>query len=148
LGTIINLLIYFDSTEGGAFTIDNLKIPSNAVNGKWKIDVISGSNSDTVEFEVNAADEKGIIVNIGEITKIPGFGNSVSIGIIAQQKTTISMEVFDSNNNQVSQTLSCTPTSEFKCQILWTIPKEINPGTYKIKISDSINSVEKTINVD
>ena len=136
------------SNSNGAFTIDNLKIPSNAVNGKWKIDVISGSNSDTVEFEVNAADEKGIIVNIGEITKIPGFGNSVSIGIIAQQKTTISMEVFDLNNNQVSETLSCTPTSEFKCQILWTIPKEINPGTYKIKISDSINSVEKTINVN
>ena len=58
------------------------------------------------------------------------------------------MEVFDSNNNQVSQTLTCTPTAEFKCQILWTIPKELNPGTYKIKISDSINTIEKAIDID
>ena len=136
------------SNSNGAFTIDNLKIPSNAVSGKWKINVISGSNSDTVEFEVNASNDKGIIVNIGETIKIPGFGNSINIEIIAQQKTTISMEVFDSNNNQVSQTLTCTPTAEFKCQILWTIPKELNPGTYKIKISDSINSIEKAIDID
>ena len=58
------------------------------------------------------------------------------------------MEVFDSNNNHVSQTLTCTPTAEFKCQILWTIPKELNPGTYKIKISDSINTIEKAIDID
>ena len=136
------------SNSNGAFTIDNLKIPSNAVSGKWKINVISGSNSDTVEFEVNASNDKGIIVNIGETTKIPGFGNSINIEINAQQKTTITMEVFDSNNNQVSQTLTCTPTAEFKCQMLWTIPKELNPGTYKIKISDSINSIEKAIDID
>ena len=136
------------SNSNGAFTIDNLKIPSNAVSGKWKINVISGSNSDTVEFEVNASNDKGIIVNIGETIKIPGFGNSINIEINAQQKTTITMEVFDSNNNQVSQTLTCTPTAEFKCQILWTIPKELNPGTYKIKISDSINSIEKAIDID
>ena len=58
------------------------------------------------------------------------------------------MQIFDQNYNEMSQIISCTPTADFKCEILWTIPKEINPGTYKIKISDSINSVEKTINVD
>ena len=122
------------SNSNGAFTIDNLKIPSNAVSGKWKINVISGSNSDTVEFEVNASNDKGIIVNIGETIKIPGFGNSINIEIIAQQKTTITMEVFDLNNNQVSQTLTCTPTAEFKCQILWTIPKNSIQEHIKLKL--------------
>jgi hypothetical protein len=136
------------SNSEGAFTVDKIKVPSNAINGKWRIDVTSGSNSDTAEFEVNPKDEKGIIVNIGQIIKIPGFGDSINVGIKANQKTTVTMTVFDLNNNQISQTLSCTPTAEFKCQILWTIPKEINPGTYIVKISDSINSVEKYIDIE
>ena len=136
------------SNSDGSFTVDKLKVPSNAVNGKWKIEVTSGSYLDTAEFEVNATDDEGITINIGEIVKIPGFGESVNIGIIANQKTTVTMEVFDLNNNQVSESLSCTLTAEFKCQLLWTIPKEINPGTYVIKVSDSINSVEKNININ
>ena len=54
------------------------------------------------------------------------------------------LQVFDQYNNQVSETLSCTPTSEFKCQILWTIPEELLPGTYTIKVSDSIISRKNT----
>jgi hypothetical protein len=136
------------SNSEGAFTLDKIKIPSNAINGEWRIEVISGSNSDKAEFEVNSADKDGIIVKIGETIKIPGFGDSINIEIIANQKTSINMKVFDLENNQISETLSCTPTAEFKCQILWTIPKEINPGTYIIKITDSINSVEKSIDID
>ena len=135
------------SNSEGAFTVDNLKIPSNAISGKWKVEVSSGSNLDKAEFEVNPTEEKGIAINIGEFIEIPGFGNSVNIEIVANQKTSIMLQVFNPDNNQVSETLSCTPTSEFKCQILWTIPEELLPGPYTIKVSDSIVSVEKIINI-
>ena len=135
------------SNSEGSFTVDKLKIPSNAISGKWKIEVSSGSNLDKAEFEVNSTVNEGISVNIGEFIKIPGFGNSVNIEIIANQKTSINLQVFDIDNNQISETLSCTPTSEFKCQILWTIPEETLPGAYTIKVSDSIVVVEKIINI-
>ena len=135
------------SNSEGSFTVDELKIPSNAISGKWKIEVSSGSNLDRAEFEVNSRMSEGISVNIGEFIKIPGFGNSVNIEIIANQKTSINLQVFDIDNNQISETLSCTPTSEFKCQILWTIPEETVPGAYTIKVSDSIVVVEKIINI-
>ena len=135
------------SNSEGAFTVDNLKIPSNAISGKWKVEVSSGSNLDKAEFEVNPTEEKGIAINIGEFIEIPGFGNSVNIEIVANQKTSIMLQVFNPDNNQVSETLSCTPTSEFKCQILWTIPEELLPGPYTIKVSDSIISAEKIINI-
>ena len=137
--------IEIPSNSEGSFTVDKFKIPTNAIVGKWKIEVNSGSNSDTVEFEVNSTDKDGIIINIGEITKIPGFGDSLNIGIVANQKTSITMQVLDSENNQIGENISCTPTAEFKCQILWTIPDQIIAGTYTIKVSDSINSVEKDI---
>ena len=135
------------SNNDGTFTVDKLKIPSNAIPGKWKVEVTSGANSDKVEFEVNSSNNDGIIVNIGETISIPGFGDSINVEIIANQKTSISMQVFDLEDNPISDNLSCTSTAEFKCQILWTIPKEINAGTYKIKVSDSITVVEKTINI-
>jgi hypothetical protein len=133
------------SNSEGSFTVDKLKIPSNAMSGKWKVEVKSGSNLDKAEFEVNSTVSGGIVVNIGKFIEIPGFGDSVNIEIIANQKTSITMKVFDLSNNQVSESLSCTPTAEFKCQILWTIPKDLLPGTYTIQVSDSINTVEKSI---
>ena len=71
--------IEIPSNSEGSFTVDKFKIPTNAIVGKWKIEVNSGSNSDTVEFEVNSTDKDGIIIKIGEITKIPGFGKSAVI---------------------------------------------------------------------
>ena len=137
--------IEIPSNSEGSFTVDKFKIPTNAIVGKWKIEVNSGSNSDTVEFEVNSINKDGITINIGEITKIPGFGDSINIGIIANQKTSITMQVLDSENNQIGENISCSPTAEFKCQIIWTIPDQIIAGIYTIKVSDSINSVERDI---
>ncbi|HJM79498.1 MAG TPA: hypothetical protein QF656_03060, partial [Nitrosopumilus sp.] len=77
-------------------------------------------------------------ITIGEIIEIPGFGESVKIGITATQKSSVTLQVFDQNSNLVSEILSCTPTTEFKCEILWTIPKDTPPGTYTIIVSDSI----------
>ena len=118
------------SKSDGTYTVDKFKVPSNAITGLWKINVVSGSNLEKVEFQVNQSNSELMIINVGEIIEIPGFGESIKFGIVANQKTSITLSILDLNYNQISQTISCTPTAEFKCEILWTIPKETTPGTY------------------
>jgi hypothetical protein len=136
------------SKSDGTFTIDQLKIPTNAISGTWKINVSSGSNLDKAEFEVISTEEKGIIIEIGEKIEIPGFGNSIKVGITTSQKTSVTLQVLDPNDNLVGQALSCSPTMDFKCEILWTYPKDLPPGTYTVTVNDSINTVEKDFVVE
>ena len=135
------------SNIDGTFKVDEFKIPSNAISGKWKINVSSGSSLDSAEFEVIGTNEGKIIINMSEGIEIPGFGESLKFSITAAQKTSISLSVFDLNDNQIGESLSCIPTANFKCEILWTIPKNTIPGTYTVLVTDSINSSEKEIEI-
>ena len=135
------------SNNDGAFTVDQLKIPSNAMPGEWRIDVSSGSNLDTIHFDVVSIDTKKIGITVTEDIDIPGFGKNIKISITANQKTSITMNVIDENGNQIGNSSTCTPTTDFKCEILWTIPKDIIPGTYTIRINDSIITEETTFEI-
>ncbi len=136
------------SKSDGTFTVDGFKIPTDAISGTWKINAISGSNSDRAEFEVSTKNKDSIKIEIGEIINIPGFGDSLNIGIIANQKTTITMQILSQNNDPISEILSCTPTAEFKCEILWTMPKELLPGDYIVRVSDSIITEDKILQIE
>ena len=131
----------------GTFKIEEFKIPNNAIAGTWKINVISGSNLDKTEFEVITPKADGIIIEIGDKIEIPGFGESIKVGITTSQKTSVTMQVFDQKSNLVGDDLSCTPTADFKCEILWTLPKDIIPGTYLISINDSKITVTKSFEI-
>jgi hypothetical protein len=135
------------SKTDGTFSSDNFKIPSNAMIGSWKMNVISGSNLSTVEFEVISSDLGTIIINIGDIIEIPGFGESIKFGITTNQKTSVSFKILNIDSRQIGETLSCTPTTEFKCEILWTIPKDITAGTYIVRVSDSISIADKSFEI-
>ena len=135
------------SRSDGTFTVDEFKIPSNAIIGLWKINVISGLNLDKTEFQVNSSDIDAIKINVGETIKIPGFGESIKFGILANQKTSVTLQILDQSNTPISEILSCTPTAEFKCEILWTIPNDIDVGTYIVKVSDSIIIEESTFEI-
>ncbi|MBA4458308.1 MAG: hypothetical protein H2A90_00925, partial [Nitrosopumilaceae archaeon] len=87
---------------------------------------------------------EGIVIEVGDIVDIPGFGESIKFGITTTQKTSVLIQFFNQNSNQIGDNISCSPTAEFKCEILWTVPKDIVPGTYIIKVNDSKIIVEKT----
>ena len=135
------------SNSDGTFKIEEFKIPKNAIAGTWKINVISGSNLDKTEFEVITPKADGIIIEIGDKIEIPGFGESIKVGITTSQKTSVTMQVLDQKSNLVSDDLSCTPTADFKCEILWTMPKDIIPGTYVISVNDSKITVTKSFEI-
>ena len=136
------------SSSDGTFKVEEFKIPKNAISGTWKINVSSGSNLDKSEFEVISTEEDGIIVDIGEITEIPGFGETMKFGITTSQKTSVTLTVIDINDNQIGENLSCTPTANFKCEILWTIPENIVPGTYIVRITDSLITTDNEIKIE
>ena len=135
------------SNIDGTFKVDEFKIPSNAISGKWKINVSSGSTLDSAVFEVIGINEDKIIITKSEGIEIPGFGESLKFSITTTQKTSVTLSVVDLNNNQIGETLSCVPTANFKCEILWTIPKNTIPGTYRVIVTDSINSSEREIEI-
>ena len=135
------------SNSGGSFTVDELKIPTNGSIGKWKINVSSGSNLDIVELDVISTDTKRIGITITEDINIPGFGQTMKISIAGNQKTSMTIDVTDRNGNQVGDSTTCTPTADFKCEVLWTIPKDTVPGTYKVTVNDSIITEEITFEI-
>jgi hypothetical protein len=145
-GVIIKTL-EIPSNSDGSFKIEQFKIPSDPISGTWKINVKSGSNLATTEFEVLSFNQDKIIITIGETTKNPGYGDIVNIGISANQKSSINLKIINLNDEQVGETLSCVPTADFKCEILWVIPENIIPGTYTIRVSDSFVTTEKSIEI-
>ena len=128
-------------------TINQLKIPSNGLIGEWRINVSSGANLDIIEFEVISNDTKKIGITVTEDIDIPGFGKNIKVSIATNQKTSITMNVVDVNGNQIGDSSTCTPTTDFKCEILWTIPKDTIPGTYIVRVNDSIIIEETTFEI-
>jgi len=134
------------SDSVGVFSEDRLRIPTDGIAGTWKIKVFSGSNQQTAEFEVFSNLVDDMKVTIEKNIKIPGFGQTFKIDIQASHKTSIIIEILD-QKLELLDTLSCNTTTEFKCEVLWTIPKDALPGTYTVKAYDRISSDQKTFEV-
>jgi hypothetical protein len=125
------------------FSEDRLRIPSNGQVGVWKITITSGSNLDKIEFNVLSQVLQGMNVKATEKVIV---GNLLKIDITASHKTSIIIEISDTNGNIV-QELMCNTTKEFKCETFWSIPKDTIPDTYTIKAYDSISSSETTFKI-
>jgi hypothetical protein len=125
------------------FSEERLRIPSNGEIGLWKIAISSGSNLDKVEFNVFSATEEGMTIK--SIEKV-AVGDLLKIWISASHKTSIIMEIINSEGD-IIQELMCTTTKEFKCETFWLVPKDTIPGTYTIKSYDAINSSETTFEI-
>jgi len=135
------------SKNDGTFTVDSFKIPSNAMIGEWKIKANSGSNSDTAIVNVISSNDKTITITIDDGINIPGFGKNIKMGITTTQKTSVTIDVLDQNENIIGDSTSCTPTTDFKCEVLWTIPKDTIPGIYTVRVNDSIVIEQKTFEI-
>jgi hypothetical protein len=129
------------SKSDGIFTEERLKVPSNGIVGTWEIVISSGSNSDTVTFEVYSKLQDELSIIVREDIEIPGFGKSIKLFLTATHKTSIIVEIIN-NEQQVIDKLNCNTTTEFKCEVLWTISKDVVPGEYTIKAYDSLASIE------
>ena len=131
----------------GVFSEEKFKIPVDGTVGTWKIKVSSGNNLDVIEFEVFSLVKDRIALLIEDDINIPGFGKNIKITLTADHKTSIITEIIN-EQGEIIDKLNCNTTAEYKCQLIWTITKEIPPGTYTIRSYDSLSEVEKTFRVD
>ncbi|MDB9721799.1 biofilm-associated protein [Nitrosopumilus sp.] len=125
------------------FSEERLKIPEKGETGFWKIFIKSGSNTNTIEFEVLTKNQEGLNMKIPE--KV-ATGELFKMDIVTSHKTSIIIMISDMDGNEVQQ-LTCNTTKEFKCETFWSIPKDTIPGTYEIKAYDAINSTEDTFEI-
>ena len=131
------------SNNIGTFTEERLRIPSNGEPGLWIINVASGTNLDTVELNVFSTILEGMTVKTAEEVKL---GELLKISIIASHKTSIIIKITDMDGQNISD-LGCSTTKDFVCETFWSVPKDVIPGTYTIKVNDTISSNETTFEI-
>ena len=133
------------SNKDGKIAEGTFRIPSDGKSGIWTINAKSGSNYDKIEIEVISTDVDGIQILVEKGTNIPGVGNSMQIKIVGVEQTT-SIKII-SADGEIIDSLEFIASSGGEINQPWIIPKDTEPGTYTIKVSDAVSSAESTFEI-
>ena len=128
--------IFSDST--GAFSTNDIGIPSNGVLGNWKITAHSRLDSKSVDINVSVPTSKGITIQIEET--VFGIGDTIMIkGIAISDVSRLEVEIIN-QSDQVVVELGTPITSNGTFFLPWTIPSGFDTGTYTITVTDNVNT--------
>ena len=116
------------------------RIPSDIVAGTWTITAKSGSNFDTIDVEVYAINQEGMIVQVGTGQEIPGYGKTINIHVFGA-KHTVELKII-AKDGEIIEELSFPASAEGEINQPWVIPNDTEPGTYTMKVSDAFNVAE------
>ncbi len=133
------------SNKDGKISEGTFRIPSDGKAGMWTINAKSGANFDTIEIEVISTIIEGIQITVKEGINIPGVGDSMQIKIVGVSQTT-AIEII-SADGEIIDSLEFVASSGGEINQPWIIPKETEPGTYTIKVSDAFTSGESTFEI-
>jgi len=126
--------IFSDST--GAFSTDNIGIPSSGVLGNWKITAHSRLDHKSIDINVNIPTDKGITVLIDE-TEFR-IGDTIIIkGIAILDANRVEVKIIDSSG-QVVVELGTPITSDDMFYLPWIVPNGFDTGIYTITITDNV----------
>ena len=121
------------------------RIPSNIIAGMWTITAKSGSNFDSIEIEVHDTTQDGMVLQINDGPVLPGYGKAINIHVMGS-KQTVSIEII-ADDGEIIEKLSFTASAQGEINQPWVIPKDTEPGTYTIKVSDAFNSAEEEFEI-
>ena len=130
------------SDKNGKISEGGFRIPSSAESGKWQLKAISGSNFDTVDIEVSAVHQEGMVINVTDGTEIAGLGKSITIKV-AGAHGTVTIEIVTPAGD-VIETLEFPASKQGEINQPWIVPKDTVPGTYTIRAEDATDSAETT----
>ena len=133
------------SNKNGRISESSFRVPSNAIPGIWTMNAKSGSNFDNTEIEVIASSTEGLVVTVEDGPNYAAAGKSKTIKVHGGQQT-VKIEIFDKDGKKI-ESLSFPASSQGEINQPWIIPKETEPGTYTIKVSDGHNSAESTFEI-
>ncbi len=133
------------SDKNGKISEGSFRIPSDATSGVWTITAKSGPNFHTIEIEILAIIEEGMIVLVTEGQEIVGIGKSVNIQVFGA-KQLVDIEIVAEDDEIIAE-LAFPASGTGEINQPWIIPSETEPGTYTIKVSDAFNSAETTFEI-
>ena len=128
------------SDKNGKISESTFRIPSDTVAGTWTITAKSGSNFDTIEIEVHSVSQDEMVVQVEAGQEIPGYGKTINIHVFGA-KHTVTLEII-ANDGEIIEELTFPASAEGEINQPWIIPKDTEPGTYTIKVSDAFNVAE------
>ncbi|WP_255430744.1 biofilm-associated protein [Candidatus Nitrosopumilus sp. SW] len=134
------------SDKNGKVSESSFRIPSDGKGGMWTISAKSGANFDIIEIEVIATVTEGIQITVEEGAEIPGYGKTLQIKVVGVSQT-VTLDIV-TEDGQVIESLSFQASSQGEINQPWIIPKDTEPGTYTIKVSDAFTSGETTFEIN
>ena len=129
------------TNKEGKISVDSFRVPSDAVAGVWSINGKSGPNFDTVEFDVNTGIEEGMLIVVDNLEYLPTLGDIVNFRILGAQST-ITVDIYSSSDELVGEVSPPGYSDDYAT--LWSIPNDLEPGTYTIVASDGVHSANGT----
>ena len=143
-GEIIKVKDTF-SDKNGKISEGSFRVPSDGISGTWVINAKSGSNFDNEEINVLIDKQEGMTVEVKQGQDIPGYGKTLNIHVFGA-KHTVEIEIV-AEDGEVIEELSFPASGDGVINQPWVIPKDTEPGTYTIKVSDATNNAETTFEI-
>ncbi len=135
------------SHEDGRISESSFKVPSDAVQGVWTIKAESGSNYAETTFNVIPTEEVMRISVDDEGTKVSGVGKTIQILVTGATKhQTVTIEIIAPDGNVITKT-EFPATEEGVVNQPWIIPKDAEPGTYTIEVTQAKNTAQTSYTI-
>ena len=133
------------SDNDGRISDNSFKIPKDAKQGTWKIMVRSGASSDSTEFEVLSTMEEGMIVSILEGLEIDSETKTITIQVAGAQQN-VRVEIITSDG-EVVDVFTSLASAQGNISLPWSIPSNMEPGTYTIDVTDAFSNIQITFEI-
>ncbi|MGY5151775.1 MAG: biofilm-associated protein [Candidatus Nitrosopumilus sp. bin_6a] len=132
------------SDKDGKISESSFRVPTDAKRGEWMINAKSGSNFDNSIINVVREKSEGMTVEVG-IGNTMSFGKTINIHVFGAAQT-VEIEII-AEDGEIIDELSFPASKEGIINQPWIIPKDTEPGTYTIKVSDAQSNAETTFEI-
>ena len=133
------------SDKNGKISEDSFRIPSDGKPGTWKINAKSGSNFDSIELDVLGIAQDGMAITITDNPKLDGVDDFITIHVFGVAQT-VKIDIV-AEDGEIIDSLQFPATQSGEINQPWKIPKDIEPGTYTIIVTDAFNTSEQTFEI-
>jgi len=129
----------------GLFSESSFRISADATEGVWILRVQSGPNFIELELKVVGDISEGLIFTLLQVEQYEAQ-ERLRISGTGAEGSRVFIDIFDIEGEKIEALNSPIAGGDFTT--LWTIPKEINPGTYTIEARDNFNTITTTYTLD
>ena len=134
------------SNKNGKISESSFRIPSDGKPGTWTISAKSGSNFETIEIEVLATAQEGMVVTVEKGEDIATVGKTITIKVTGAQQT-VEIRILSESGKEIFNS-SFPSSQQGKIEQPWLIPKDTEPGTYTVQVNDAVDSAQTTFEIE